>query len=103
MPELSLALIISAATLVAVIVLSIMVASVARRQVSNPESLARVLEQKHMGMIRDLNPGLNTLGDRLGSSQNEMFERLRHTITQELTQTRSTVGALQVRQVEELS
>jgi DNA recombination protein RmuC len=103
MPEPSLALIVSAATLVAVIVLIFVVIGMARRQVSHPESLARVLEEKHMGMIKDLNAGLNNLGDRLNASQNELFERLRNTITQELTQTRSTVGALQVRQVEELS
>jgi hypothetical protein len=103
MPELSLALIVSAATLVAVIVLILIVVGMSRRQVSHPESLARVLEQKHMVMIKDLNAGLNSLGDRLSAAQNELFERLRNTITQELTQTRSTVGALQVRQVEELS
>ena len=103
MPELFLALIVSAATLVAVIVLIFIVVGMARRQVSHPESLARVLEEKHMGMIKDLNAGLNSLGDRLSASQNELFERLRNTITQELTQTRSTVGALQVKQVEELS
>ena len=103
MSELPLALIISAATLVAVIVLIFIVVGMARRQVSHPESLARVLEEKHMAMIRDLNAGLNSLGDRLSGAQNELFERLRNTITQELTQTRSTVGALQVRQVEELS
>ena len=103
MPELPLALLVSAATLVAVTVLIFIVVSMARRQVSHPESLARVLEEKHMGMIKDLNAGLNTLGDRLGASQNELFDRLRNTITSELTQTRSTVGALQVKQVEELS
>ena len=103
MLELSLAVIVSAATLVAVIVLIFVVTAMARRQTSHPESLARVLEEKHLGMIKDLNAGLNSLGDRLNASQNELFERLRNTITQELTQTRSTVGALQVRQVEELS
>jgi len=40
MPELSLALIVSAATLLAVIVLILIVFSMARRQVSHPESLA---------------------------------------------------------------
>src|SRR5882672_4065159 len=106
MPEFSLALIgiaVGAATLVTVILLIFIVVGVSRRQVSHPESLARVLEDKHMGMIRDLNAGLNNLNDRLSTSQNELFERLRNTITQELAQTRSTVGALQVRQVEELS
>src|SRR5260221_691282 len=103
MLEFSLALVVTAATLVAVIILIFVVVAVARRQSGLPETLVRVLEERHMGMIRDLNAGLNSLGDRLGASQNEMFERLRNTITQELTQTRSTVGALQVRQVEELS
>mgnify|MGYP002813532788 FL=1 len=101
--ELSLSLIVSAATLIAVIVLIFIVVGMARRQVSHPESLARVLQEKHMAMLKDLNAGLNSLGDRLSASQNELFERLRNTITQELTQTRSTVGALQVKQVEELS
>ena len=103
MLEISLAVIVTAATLVAVIVLIVVVVAVARRQADLPEALARVLEDKHMGMIRDLNNGLNSLGDRLNAAQNELFERLRNTITQELTQTRSTVGALQVKQVEELS
>ena len=103
MLEFSLSLVIAAATLVAVIVLIFVVAGMARRQTSHPGSLARVLEEKHMAMIKDLNAGLNGLGDRLSAAQNELFERLRNTITQELTQTRSTVGALQVKQVEELS
>jgi len=103
MPDFPVALIVSAATLVALIVLIFMVVGLARRQVSHPESLARVLDEKHMGMIKDLNAGLNSLGDRLSAAQGELFERLRNTITQELTQTRSTVGALQVKQVEELS
>jgi DNA recombination protein RmuC len=103
MLEFSLALVVGAATLVAVIVLIFVVVAVARRQSDLPETLARALEEKHMGMIRDLNAGLNSLGDRLGGAQSELFDRLRTTITQELTQTRSTVGALQVRQVEELS
>ncbi len=103
MLEFSLTLIVTAATLVAVIVLIVVVVVSARRQTDLPETLARALEEKHMGMIRDLNAGLNSLGDRLGGAQGELFDRLRTTITQELTQTRSTVGALQVKQVEELS
>ena len=103
MLEFSITLVVTAATFVAVIVLIFVVVAVARRQSDLPEVLARVLEEKHMGMIRDLNNGLNSLGDRLSAAQNELFERLRNTITQELTQTRSAVGALQVKQVEELS
>ena len=103
MLEFPLTLIVAAATLVAVVVLIAVVVITSRRQSDLPETLARALEEKHMGMIRDLNTGLNSLGDRLGGAQSELFDRLRTTITQELTQTRSTVGALQVRQVEELS
>jgi len=103
MLEFSLALVVTAATLVAVIILIFVVVAAARRHSDLPDTVVRVLEERHMGMIKDLNAGLNSLGDRLGASQNEMFERLRNTITQELTHTRSTVGALQVKQVEELS
>src|SRR6185312_10047487 len=94
MLDISLALIVSATTLVVAIALIFMMAAIARRQVNHPESLARVLEDKHMVMIKDLNAGLNSLGDRLNASQIELFDRLRNTITQELTQTRSIVGAL---------
>ena len=103
MLEFSPTLIVAVATLVAVVVLIAVVVVMGRRQSDLPETLAHALEEKHMGMIKDLNAGLNSLGDRLGGAQSELFDRLRTTITQELTQTRSTVGALQVRQVEELS
>ena len=103
MIEFSPTLIVAVATLVAVVVLIAVVVVMGRRQSDLPETLAHALEEKHMGMIKDLNAGLNSLGDRLGGAQSELFDRLRTTITQELTQTRSTVGALQVRQVEELS
>ena len=103
MLEFSPPLLVAVATLVALVVLIAVVVVMGRRQSDLPETLAHALEEKHMGMIKDLNAGLNSLGDRLGGAQSELFDRLRTTITQELTQTRSTVGALQVRQVEELS
>jgi DNA recombination protein RmuC len=103
MPELSVALIVSAATLLAVIVLIIIVSSMARRQVSHPDSLARVLEVKHLAMLKDLNSGLNALGDRLSASQAELSERLRNTVSQELVQTRTALATLQLKQAEELS
>ena len=103
MPELSVALIVSAATLLAVIVLIFIVSSMARRQVSHPESLARVLEEKHLAMLKDLNAGLNHLGDRLSASQAELSERLRNTVSQELIQTRTALATLQLKQSEELS
>jgi DNA recombination protein RmuC len=97
------ALIVSAATLLAVIVLIIIVSSMARRQVSHPDSLARVLEVKHLAMLKDLNSGLNSLGDRLSASQAELSERLRNTVSQELVQTRTALATLQLKQAEELS
>ncbi len=96
-------MIVSAATLVAVIVLIFIVTSMARRQVSHPESLARVLEEKHLAMLKDLNSGLNGLGDRLSASQAELSERLRSTVSQELIQTRTALATLQLKQAEELS
>ena len=96
-------LILSVATFVVAIVLVFMALALRRSQNALPESLSRLLEEKHLAMVKDLNAGLNNLGDRLTQSQSEWFERLRNTVTQELTQTRSTVGALQVKQVEELS
>ena len=103
MPELSLGLILSAATLLAVIVAIFMIVGMSRRQESDPRSIAQELDMKHLLMIKDVNSGLNTLGDRLSASQTDLLDRLRNTVSSELTQTRSTVGALQVKQVEELS
>ena len=96
-------MIVPAATLLAVIVLIFIVWSMARRQVSHPESLARVLEEKHLAMLKDLNAGLNHLGDRLSASQGELSERLRNTVSQELIQTRTALATLQLKQAEELS
>jgi DNA recombination protein RmuC len=103
MPEISLALILSAATLVAVVVLIFMVVGMSRRQETDPRTQTQEAEMRHILMIKDLNEGLNGLGDRLSASQTDLLERLRATVSNELTQTRSTVGALQVKQVEELS
>ncbi|HKQ24011.1 MAG TPA: DNA recombination protein RmuC [Burkholderiales bacterium] len=103
MTEFSVALIVSALTLLAVIVLIFIVSSMARRQVSHPESLARVLEEKHLAMLKDLNSGLNHLGDRLSASQTELSERLRNSVSQELIQTRTALATLQLKQSEELS
>ncbi len=103
MPDLPVALIVSTATLLAVVLLIFIVSSMARRQVSHPGSLARVLEEKHLAMLKDLNSGLNALGDRLSASQTELSERLRNTVSQELIQTRTALATLQLKQSEELS
>ncbi|HEX4984684.1 MAG TPA: DNA recombination protein RmuC [Burkholderiales bacterium] len=101
--EMSLAVVVAGITLLAVIVLIVVVVATGRRQSGHPDTVAAVLEEKHLEMMRDMNAGLNSLGDRLNALQADLFEKLRATIMQELSQTRSTVGALQVKQVEELS
>ncbi|HWA12353.1 MAG TPA: DNA recombination protein RmuC [Burkholderiales bacterium] len=103
MSETSLPLVLAAVTLAAVIVAIFFVVRVSRRQEEDPRTLAQELDMKHLLMVKDVNAGLNTLGDRLSASQTDLLERLRGTVANELTQTRSTVGALQVKQVEELS
>ncbi|HZP93197.1 MAG TPA: DNA recombination protein RmuC [Burkholderiales bacterium] len=103
MLDLPLSVVLSAASLLLALVSVVLVAALLARTRALPEAVSRTLEEKHLAMVRDLNTGLNSLGDRLTGSQNEILDRLRTTLTQELTQTRSTMGALQVQQVEELS
>ncbi len=97
MSEILLGVIICAAALVAAIVLIVMVLALNRRQASLSELLAHELENRHLAMLKDLNAGLNSLGDRLIASQNESSERVRGAVTQELTQTRAVVGALEAK------
>src|SRR5581483_601454 len=103
MLDLPLSVVLSAASLLLALVSVVLVAALLARTRALPEAVSRTLEEKHLAMVRDLNTGLTSLGDRLTGSQNEILDRLRTTLTQELTQTRSTMGALQVQQVEELS
>ena len=77
--------------------------AVVRRQEDLPSELGRVLDDKHLAMIKDLNSGLNTLGDRVGALQAEVTERLRNALAQDLKQTRDALLVLQLSQTEELS
>ncbi len=90
------ALVLATTTLGVVIVLLL-------RLRNQPNDMARTLEEKHLQMVRDSNNALNELGDRLSRVQLSAVGQLRDTLTQELTQTRNAVGALQIKQVEELS
>lgn len=103
MADLPLSLVVAGASLLIALLVLILVIVLLSRTGALPESVSAALEQKHLGMLKDMNSALNSLGDRLTGSQADALERLRTTLTQELTQTRSTVGALQVKQVEELS
>jgi DNA recombination protein RmuC len=103
MLDLPATLIVAAASLLISLIAVVLLTVLLNRTRATPDAMARGLETKHLAMVRDLNTGLNSLGDRLTGAQNETLERLRTTLTQELTQARSTMGALQVKQVEELS
>ncbi len=96
-------ILLSAASLLVALIAVVVVVMLLARTRTLPGSVAQTLGDRHLAMLKDLNSGLNSLGDRLTGSQSEVLDRLRNTLTQELTQTRSTVGALQVKQVEELS
>jgi len=76
---------------------------VVRGRQNNDEQMLKNLEEKHMAMLRDLNEGLNRLGDRLTSNLQEMNERLRQSVAQELSQTRETLQAMQLAQSESLA
>ena len=61
------------------------------------------LEEKHRAMLRDLNDGLNKLGDRLSTSTSDISERLRTSVAAELLATREAMQALQLAQQNNLA
>ena len=103
MLDMPLAVLLPGASLLLILVITGLLIAVLLRLHAPSAGIAKTLEDKHLEMVRDINAALNGLGDRLTGMQSGALEQLRNTLTQELTQTRSTVGALQVRQVEELS
>ena len=58
--------------------------------------LARVLEDKHRGMLTDLHSGLTQHGDRIGGHLTESGERLRGSVGVELTATRDSLHAMKL-------
>lgn len=65
--------------------------------------LLQSLEDKHRGMLLDVNNGLNALGDRLNKSSQEGGDRLKTSVAQELTSTRGAMQKLQLEQSSNLS
>ena len=65
--------------------------------------LLQSLEDKHRGMLLDVNNGLNALGDRLNNSSQESGDRLKMSVAQELTSTREAMQKLQLEQSSNLS
>ena len=93
----------TAVALIAVLWTVFRLGAVVRRQEDLPGERGRVLDDKHLAMIKDLNSGLNTLGDRVAANQAELTERLRGALAQDLKQTRDALLVLQLSQTEELS
>ncbi len=89
--------------LLAAVYVNVRLSTLLQRHDDLPEMLARVLEEKHLSMLKDLNGGLNNLADRLSATQTEAAERLRATVALELKQTRDALMVLQLSQTEELS
>ncbi len=68
-----------------------------------PTVVGQIMEDNHLNMLKDLNSGLNALGDRQTSMQVDLSERLRNGVSQDLKQSRDALLALQLSQTEELA
>ena len=65
---------------------------------SKNSALLKQLEDKHRGMLLDLNDGLNKLGDRLNAASQTSGEMLKLSVSQELLATRTAMQDLQLAQ-----
>lgn len=79
------------------------VTSFVRAQATQPEVLARALEEKHRQMLGDLHDGLNKQGDRMAQATLDSSERLREIVSHELKLAREAMQGLQLAQHEGLS
>jgi DNA recombination protein RmuC len=86
-----------------VIILALVGVMFVRTRQHSQALILKQLEDKHIAMLRDLNEGLNRLGDRLTNNLQEMNERLRNSVAQELNQTRETLQTMQLAQSESLA
>jgi DNA recombination protein RmuC len=68
-----------------------------------PQSIARLLEEKHRLMLNDLHEGLNKQGDRMAQVTADSAERLKDGVAQELKSTREAMQNLQLAQRDGLS
>ena len=55
-----------------------------------------IAEEKHRAMLTDLHDGLAKQGGRIGEAQSASTERLRESVSNELTQTRETLHAMRL-------
>ncbi len=83
--------------------LSVKIHKLITRTEELPTTVGQIMEDKHLNMLKDLNTGLNVLGDRQTAMQMDLSDRLRTGVTQDLKQSRDALLALQLSQTEELT
>ncbi|MFN9389763.1 MAG: DNA recombination protein RmuC, partial [Betaproteobacteria bacterium] len=72
--------------------------SLSRQQADLAVRVTDMLEAKHYAMLKDVNDGLNSLGDRLAAVEADNVERLRLAVDGQLRQTREAMVAIQLSQ-----
>jgi len=77
--------------------------TLSRAQADLAIRVAELLEAKHLSMLKDLNLGLNALGDRIVDSGGENAERLRGSVDLQLKSTREALVALQISQSQDMA
>jgi len=77
--------------------------TLSRAQAELAIRVTELLEAKHLSMLKDLNGGLNALGDRLAGTGGENSERLRSSVEQHLKSTREALVALQLSQSQDMA
>jgi len=77
--------------------------TLSRAQADLSIRVAELLEAKHLSMLKDLNLGLNALGDRIADSGGENSERLRGSVDLQLKSTREALVALQISQSQDMA
>lgn len=87
----------------ALIFLVVRLLSVSRDQADMAIRVTELLEHKHLEMLKDVNAGLNSLGDRLSGSGAETSDRLRSAVEIQLKQTRDALVTLQLSQSQDMA
>lgn len=77
--------------------------SLSRQQADLAVRVTDMLEAKHYAMLKDVNDGLNSLGDRLAAVEADNVERLRLAVDGQLRQTREAMVAIQLSQSQDMA
>ena len=77
--------------------------SLSRQQADLAVRVTDLLEAKHLAMLKDVNDGLNSLGDRLATAEADNVERLRGAVETQLRQTREAMVTIQLSQSQDMA